>query len=99
MDVILGPALKLFFTLVDLYIWIVVIGVILNWLVGFNVVNRHNRFVHLVGDFIHRLTEPALRPIRRLIPNLGGFDISPVILVFALIFIKDILIEVAVRLG
>ena len=71
--------LNLFDTLIELYIWLVIIWVVMSWLVSFNVVNTHNRIVYLVGDFLHRITAPALRPIRRIIPNLGGIDISPVI--------------------
>lgn len=99
MDVIVGPLLKLLLTVIDLYIWIIVIGVILNWLVAFGVVNTSNRFVYLVGDFIHRITEPALRPIRNVIPVMGGFDLSPVALILALILIKDVLINLLIKLA
>jgi YggT family protein len=76
---------------IGLYIFVIIVGVILSWLVAFNVVNTRNRFVYLVGDFTHRLTEPALRPIRSLIPNLGGMDISPVILILGLYFVQRLL--------
>ncbi|MFQ5534570.1 MAG: YggT family protein [Sphingomonadales bacterium] len=76
---------------VGFYITLVFISVIMSWLVSFNVVNGHNRFVYLVMDFLYRVTEPALRPIRRILPNLGGLDISPIILIFILWFIRDLL--------
>ena len=76
----------------DLYIWIIIVGAILSWLVAFEVVNTHNRFVFMVGDAIHRITEPALRPIRRYMPDLGGIDISPIILILALIFMRDVVL-------
>lgn len=97
MDVIAGPVFKLLLTLISLYIWVVVIGVVLNWLVAFNVINTSNRFVYMVGDFVYRLTEPPLAKIRQVIPAVGNFDLSPIVLIFGLILLKDILIQVAVR--
>ncbi len=91
MDVVVVPVLGLLINVVGLYTWIVVIGVILSWLVHFRVMNTSNRFVYLAGDFIYRITEPALRPIRNFLPNLGGFDISPVVLILLLWAIQDIL--------
>ena len=78
---------------IDLYMWVVIIWVIMSWLISFRVVNTHNRFVYLVSDFLHRLTEPALRPIRRVTPNLGGLDLSPLILIFILIFLRLLIRE------
>lgn len=99
MDVILGPLIWLITTVIDLYIWVIIIGVVLSWLVGFNVVNTRNRFVYMVGDFIHRLTEPAMRPIRNILPNLGGIDLSPLVLILLLIFSKQILIRLYASVG
>jgi YggT family protein len=75
-----------------LYIWVVIISAILSWLIAFDVVNRRNRAVYTVADSLYRLTEPALRPIRKVLPDLGGLDISPVILILGLIFLKDVVI-------
>lgn len=72
---------------IDLYIWLLIASAIMSWLVAFGVVNTRNRAVYMIGDFLHRVTEPALRPIRRILPNLGGIDISPVILILILILI------------
>ena len=80
-------------TVLGIFIMLVFAQVVLSWLVGFNVVNTRNRFVYLVGDFLHRVTEPALRPIRRLLPNFGGFDLSPVVLLLGLYFIRQLLIR------
>ncbi len=80
-------------TVIDLYMWVVIIWVIMSWLVSFQVVNTHNRFVYLVSDFLHRLTEPALRPIRRVTPNLGGIDLSPFVLILILYFLRLLLQE------
>ncbi len=85
--------LTLLDTVINLYIWILVINVILSWLVAFNVVNTRNRFVYAVGDILHRLTEPTLRPIRRVMPSLGGIDISPVVLILGLVFARNLMFE------
>ncbi len=77
---------------IDLYIWVVIAGAILSWLIAFNVVNTNNRFVYQVADMLYRVTEPALRPIRSILPNLGGIDISPVILILGLLFIRDVVL-------
>ncbi len=81
-------------TAITLYVWALIISAVLSWLVAFKVINTQNRFVYAVGDFLHRLTEPALRPIRRVIPNLGGIDISPIILILALFFVRDLLHDI-----
>ena len=83
-----NPFIWLVLTALDLYMWIVIIGVVLSWLVAFNVVNTSNRFIYMVGDFTHRATEPALGRIRRYIPNLGGMDVSPVVLILLMIFVQ-----------
>jgi YggT family protein len=80
--------------IIDLYTFMLIASVILSWLVSFNVVNTQNKFVYMVGDFLYRITEPALRPIRRFMPNLGGLDISPIILILALYFIRDLLRDI-----
>ncbi len=74
-----------------LYMWIVIAMAIFSWLVAFNVVNTRNSVVHMIGDFLYRITEPVLRPIRNMMPNLGGIDISPVILFLIIIFIRYVI--------
>ena len=93
MDSIVVPVLNLILTVVDLYIWVVIISVILGWLVSFKVVNISNRFVYMVGDFTYRATEPALKPIRNVMPNLGGIDVSPIALILLLVFLKNVLVR------
>ena len=97
MDVIIGPVLKLLYTVIDLYMWIVLIGVVLSWLTQFNVINLSNRVVYLVSDFIDRVTEPALRRIRTFLPILGGFDLSPMALLLSLVLIKDVIFKLLVK--
>lgn len=80
-------------TVIDLYARALIVFVVVNWLVQFNVINSSNRFVHIVMDFLYRITEPLLRPIRSVLPNLGGIDISPVVLVLLLTFARKLLLE------
>lgn len=75
----------------QLYIWLLIAAAVLSWLIAFNVVNVRNQFVHTIGEFLYRITEPALRPIRNLLPNLGGLDISPVILILIIYFIENVI--------
>ncbi len=85
--------LNLIDSAISIYIWLLIGSVVLSWLVAFNVINTRNRFVYTLGDFLHRITEPALRPIRNVLPSLGGIDISPVILILLLYFVRDLLFE------
>jgi YggT family protein len=75
----------------ELYIWIVIASAIFSWLVAFNVVNTRNQVVAMIGDFLYRITDPVLRPIRNALPNMGGIDISPVILFLIIIFIRYVI--------
>ena len=77
----------------QLYIWILIAAAVLSWLVAFNVVNVRNPVVGTIGDFLYRITEPVLRPIRNFLPNLGGLDVSPVVLILIIILIKDIIVR------
>ena len=86
-----NPFLWLIDTLIQLYIWILIAAAILSWLIAFNVVNTRNNFVAAVANFFYHVTEPVLRPIRSILPNLGGIDISPVILIIALLFLERII--------
>lgn len=88
--------LKLFDTIVDIYIFLLIAWAILSWLVHFNVVNTGNRLVYVVMDFLYKITEPALRQIRRVIPLLGGIDVSPIVLILGLVFLRDLLFELFV---
>ena len=83
----------LFDNIINLYIWVLIINVIMSWLVAFNVLNTSNRFVYSVLDISQRMTDPPLNFIRRYLPNLGPVDISPVILILALMFIRNLVFE------
>tara|TARA_B100000446_G_scaffold43494_1_gene39253 strand:- start:33 stop:323 length:291 start_codon:yes stop_codon:yes gene_type:complete len=80
-------------SVINIYIWLIIINVILSWLVAFNILNTQNRFVFAVLNATHQLTDPVLNKIRRFIPNLGSIDISPVVLILLLIFIRNLFFE------
>ena len=81
--------IQLALTILDFYQYIIFAMVILSWLIAFNVINLSNRLVYMVWDVVNKLTEPLLRPIRRFMPDLGGIDISPIILLLAIFFLSN----------
>ena len=85
--------LILFDNIISLYIWILIINAIISWLVAFNVLNTSNRFVYSVLDVSYKLTDPPLNFIRRYLPSLGSIDISPVILILGLMFLRNLVFE------
>jgi len=85
--------LHLVLLIIRIYIWLLIAQAILSWLLAFGVINRYNRAVAVLSDFFYRITEPALRPIRRVLPNFGGIDISPVILILILYFLSDLIVS------
>jgi YggT family protein len=95
----MNPFLWLIDTIISIYIWLLIASAVLSWLIAFNVVNARNPIVHNVGEFLFRVTEPLLRPIRNMLPNLGGIDISPVILVIALLFLRQFIFWIYLRLA
>ncbi len=97
--IVLGPLIEVLMVAIQLYVWLVIISAIMSWLVAFKVINTSNRAVYVIGDFLYRITEPALRPIRRVLPNLGGIDVSPIILILGLFFLKGILGNILVSLA
>ena len=84
--------------ILDLYVWLLIASAILSWLIAFNVVNTRNQFVAAVAEFLYRITEPALAPIRRFMPSLGGLDISPIILILIIIFLPKGLVSLPARI-
>ena len=76
----------------NLYTWLIIAAAILSWLVAFNVVNTRNDVERSIGRFLEAVTEPALRPIRNILPNLGGIDVSPIILLLIIFFIERLII-------
>ncbi len=76
----------------DFYVWIIIASAIFSWLFAFNVINAGNQFVGMIGNFLYHMTEPALRPIRRFLPNMGGIDLSPIVLIFAIFLLQRIIV-------
>ena len=81
-------------SIITIYLWIIIINAILSWLVAFNILNTQNRFVFSVLDTTYKLTDPALNKIRRFIPTFGSIDISPIILILLLMFLRNIVFEI-----
>jgi YggT family protein len=86
--------LTLISQIIQIYIWIIIASAVLSWLVAFDIVNLRNRYVYLIGDAISRVTEPAYRRIRMFLPQMGGLDLAPLVLLLALIFLRNIMWEV-----
>ncbi len=97
MDVVLLPLINVISIALNLYMWALIISAILSWLVAFNVVNTSNQFVYSVGNFLHRITEPVLRPIRNILPEMGGIDLSPMVLILGIYFFQGLLAQLAMR--
>ena len=85
--------LWLILQIINIYIYVLIVWVVMSWLIAFDVINLRNRFVRMLHDVLDRLTEPVMRPIRRIMPNLGGLDLSPLIVFFLLMFIQRLLLE------
>ena len=85
--------LDLFDNLISFFIWILIINVVLSWLIGFSILNAQNKFVYMVYEFSYKITAPPLNIIRRYLPNFGSIDISPVLLIFLLYFIRNLIFE------
>ena len=81
-------------SVITIYLWVIIINAILSWLVAFNILNTHNRFVFSILDTTYKLTDPVLNRIRRFIPTFGSIDISPLILILALMFLRNLVFEV-----
>ena len=81
-------------SIITIYLWIIIINAILSWLVAFNILNTQNRFVFSVLDATYKMTDPVLNKIRKFIPTFGSLDVSPVILILLLMFLRNIIFEI-----
>jgi len=99
MNTVLIPLIKVLDAALNLYWWAVIISVVLSWLVSFNIINTHNRFVHMVGSALHAITEPALRRIRGVLPVMSGMDFSPIVLILIIYFFQLFLVQLIIRLS
>jgi YggT family protein len=98
MEIFLRPLLYVLSLALDFLFWCVLINVILSWLMAFGVLNSYNRFVDTLVGIIHRITEPLLQPLRRVLPQVGGIDFSPFVLVLIIIFLQRLIIEIMLKL-
>ena len=98
MEVILVPFLHILATAIQIYIFILIISIVSSWLIAFNVINTQNRAVAWVIYALEKLTEPVLRPIRRFMPNLGGIDLSPIVVFLLLQFLTQVIINLSIRI-
>lgn len=84
--------LAFFSYLLTLYVYVLIAAAVLSWLMAFNIVNPRNQFVGMIGNLLYQITEPVLRPIRNILPDLGGIDISPVVVILIIVFIQSVVI-------
>jgi len=98
MQTLLIPFLQVIDVVLNLYSWAVIIAVVLAWLVNFNVVNRSNQFVRMVGQTLDQLVDPALNRIRRVLPMFGALDLSPVVLLLIIFFLRQLIIQIQLLL-
>lgn len=84
-------------TVIWIFTWVLIANIILGWLIHFNIVNARQPFVRALGEITYRITEPALRPIRRYLPNVGGLDLSPIVLILLLQFVRNLMWEYVIR--
>ncbi|WP_374442082.1 YggT family protein [Stella sp.] len=89
----MNALLTLITTVIGLYIWVLIASAVMSWLIAFKVVNTYNRVVASIAEILYRLTEPVLAPIRRVLPAMGGLDLSPIVLILLLFFLRDLVIE------
>lgn len=98
MDVILIPLLSILNTLIGLYVWIIIASVVMSWLLMFNVVNTKNPTVLMIMEFLYKATEPVFAKIRRFLPIMGGFDLSPLVLILFLWFIQGVISRLILKI-
>lgn len=84
--------LEIVMLVLDFYSWLIIASAVLSWLTAFNVINMRNRFVYMIYDSCYRLTEPLMRPIRRILPYMGGLDLSPIIILLAITFLQKVIV-------
>ena len=99
MNTILIPVLQVLSVALNLYWWVVLVAVIMSWLVALNMINTHNQIVRSIGNFVHQLTEPVLRRIRRVVPIVGNVDLSAIVLFLLIILAQQIIAQLIFRLS
>lgn len=95
-NALISALLEVVYAVLDFYVWAIIIGAVLSWLIAFGVINSYNRAVHIIGDLLARITEPLLAPIRRMLPRMGTVDLSPLVLIFIIYFIQSFIRHLAI---
>ncbi len=93
----INPIAWLLLQIIEIYVWVLIASVVMSWLIAFGVINLHNNFARKLAQILDQLTEPALRPIRRIVPSFGGLDLSPLILILGLYFLRYVIVWASVR--
>jgi len=88
----MNALIYLIYTVINLYMWAIIISIVMSWLVQFNIINSRSPFVYMIGNFLNKITEPVLGRIRRFMPDLGGIDLSPIIAILGLVFLERLLL-------
>jgi len=91
MDPLIIAVVQLVLVVLDILVWLLIASAIMSWLYAFGVVNSRNQFVRMVGEFLYRITEPVLRPVRSVVPNIGGIDISPIVVILLVFFLQTLI--------
>jgi YggT family protein len=99
MNTILIPLLQVLSFALNLYWWVVIVAVIMNWLVALNMINTHNQIIRTIGNIVHQLTEPVLRKIRRVIPNAGNVDLSVIVLFLLILLAQQVISQIVFKLA
>lgn len=99
MNTILIPILQVLSVALNLYWWVVLVAVIMSWLVALNMINTHNQIIRGIGNFVHQLTEPVLRRIRRVVPMAGNIDLSAIVLFLLIILAQQVIAQLIFRLS
>ena len=95
----LNPIASIIVEIIDIYVWVVIAAVVVSWLIAFGVINLYNQTARQIVHILEVLTEPFLRRIRRIVPPIGGLDLSPLILILLLYFIRYAIFWASVRFG
>ena len=98
MEIVLLPLFRIIFLLIDLYVWGLIAQAVLSWLLAFGVLNNRSPLVWKINDFLHRITEPLLRPLRQFIPAVSGIDLAPVALILSIWFLEGVLRGIVAKL-
>lgn len=88
----MNPIFWLIWQVLEIYMWIVIVAVVMSWLIAFNVVNLHNNIVRAIVRTLDAVTEPVFRMVRRVLPTMGGLDLSPIVVFLGIMFLQYVIV-------